>query len=186
MPQNIDNSKRRWATQDEVLVAFRDQLRTLDGLNDQTCFISDQPIPVALPAGGGHCVTIAPGAGTFDQSLFNGGGHSVLNEDSQVIVTILVHSQIDRYPQAERALLAEDRGLITRWKRAVLRCLLVADPNLGELSQAWEPASGDRPLCRNQIRPLSATAPADVPNWPGWTGLQITFSASFDWELYGE
>ena len=186
MPQNIDNSKRRWATQDEILVAFRDRLRTVEGLNDQTCFIADSPIPLMLPAGGGHCVTVSLGAGSFDQSLFNGGGHSTLNEDSQVVITILVQTKIDRVPQAERALIADDRGLISRWKRAILRSLLVADPNLGQLSQAWEPVSGDRPLCRDQIRPLNCTAPSDVPDFPGWTGLQIVFSASFDWELYSE
>ncbi len=186
MPQNLDLTKRRWATQSEILVAFRDRLRTVDGLNDQTCFITDSPIPPMLPAGGGHCVTVSLGAGSFDQSLFSAGGHSVLNEDSQVVVTILAQTRIDRAPQAERALLADDRGLITRWKRSVLRALLVSDPTLGQSSQAWEPASGNRPLCRDQIRPLSCSAPSDVPEWAGWTGLQIVFSASFDWELYSE
>lgn len=186
MPQDIDNSKRRWATQDEVLAAFRDRLRTLDGLSDQTCFVSDSPIPLVLPAGGGHCVTVSAGAGSYDQSLFSGGGHSTLNEDSQVIVTAMVHCAIDRVPQAERAMLDPSRGLLTRWKRSILRCLLVVDPNLRELSQAWEPAVGDRPLCRDQIRPLRVTPPSDVPEFPGWIAVQIVFSASFDWDLYSE
>ncbi len=187
MPQTLDLSKRKYATQAEVLGAFRDRLRAAcPGCNDQTCFVSDQPVPIVIPAGGGLCVTVALGDGSYNQSLFNGAGHTALNEDSQVIVTVMINSMIDRIPAADRALLSDDRGLISVVKRNALRALLVYSPELGRASQNWEPAVGDRPLCRDQIRPLRCSAPADVPDNPGWIGLQITFSASFDWELYSE
>jgi hypothetical protein len=187
MPQLLDLSKRRWATKSEVLGAFRDRLiEACPGCNSQTCFISDQPTPLFIPAGGGHCVTVAAGKGSFDQRLFSGGGHSTLNEDFSVIITPMIRIDLDRIPQAERALLANDRGLVKVWQRNILRVLLMADPDLGEESQAWEPSVGDRPLCRDQIRPLNVTEPADVPDQPGWIGMHLTFSASFDWDLYSE
>jgi len=139
-----------------------------------------------IPAGGGHCVTIAAGDGSFDQSMFNGGGHSTLNEDSTVIITAMVKINIDRIPQADRALLASDRGLIKVWKLNLLKSLLIADSALGARSQAWEPADGNKPLCRDQIRPLTASAPADVPGHDGWIGFHLPFAVSFDWDLYSE
>jgi hypothetical protein len=185
VPQNLDLTKRSRATQDEILEAFRDRLRdACPGCNDQTCFLSDQPIPSIIPAGGGHCITIAAGGGSYDQRLFSNGGHENLNEDFQVIISALVKINIDRIPQAERALLAEDRGLLAVWKLNLLRYLILADPDLGLESQHWEPAKDDRPLCRDLPRPLHCSEPADVPGHPGWIGFHLTFSVSFDWDLY--
>jgi len=185
MPQVIDRTKRGYARQEDILAAFRDRLRVAcEECDEMTCFISDQPIPVSIPAGGGHCLTVSIGNGSFDQSLFAGGGHAALNEDSEIIVTIMIRISLDRVPQAERALISLDRGIISRWKRDVLKALLLSDPNLGAASQPWEPLIGDKPLCREQIRPVTATSPADVPGHQGWVGMQIAFAVSFDWELY--
>jgi hypothetical protein len=186
VPQTLDLTKRGYATQDEILEAFRDRLReACPGCTDLTCFISDQPIPIIIP-GGSHCVTIAAGKGSFDQQMFANAGHACLNEDTQIIISPLIQINLDRVPQSERALIASDRGLVKVWKRNILRTLILADPDLGRQSQHWEPAKGDRPLCRDQIRPLYVSEPADVPGHSGWTGLHITFSVSFDWDLYRE
>lgn len=183
MPQTLDYSKRSRSTQADILVAFRDRLLEFcPGCTDLTCFISDQPMPAIIP-GGGHCVTVSIGDGVFDQSLFTGGGASTLCEESQIVVTILTQITLDRIPQAERALLEDDRGLLVRWKFSILRALLLDDPNQGNDSKPWEPALGDKPLCRDLIRPTVATSPQDVPGKPGWIGFQITFAVSFDWDL---
>lgn len=183
MPQNLDFSKRSRATQKDILIAFRDRLvEACPGCTDLTCFISDQPIPASIP-GGGSCVTVSIGDGVFDQQLFIGGGASTLCEESQIIVTVMSQVVLDRIPQAERALVDDDRGLLSSWKRGILRALLLADPELGNESKPWEPAKGDRPLCRDQIRPNTASAPADLPGKLGWIGFQIPFAVSFDWDL---
>lgn len=183
MPQTLDYSKRSRTTQADILVAFRDRLRAAcPGCNDLTCFICDQPIPQSIP-GAGTCVTISMGDGTFDQQLFLGAGAATLNEETQIIISVLTQIVLDRIPQAERALLDTSRGLVAQWKYQILRTILLADPDDGAASKPWEPASGDKPLLRDQIRPIVATAPADVPGKPGWIGAQINFAISFDWEL---
>lgn len=182
MPQTLDYSKRSRTTQADILIAFRDRLRdACPGCTDLSCFICDQPIPESIP-GAGHCVTVSIGEGSFDHQLFSAGA-ATLNEDSQVIITVLTQIVLDRIPQAERALLDESRGLLANWKYQILRTLLLADPDSGNNSRPWEPASGDKPLLRNQIFPTNAPSPADVPGKAGWIGMQLPFAVSFDWEL---
>lgn len=183
MAQILDYSKRNTATQADILIAFRDRLITdCPGLTDLSCFISDQPIPNSIP-GGGYCVTVSMGDGTFDQQLFLGAGAVTLCEESQIIVTVLSQIVLDRIPQAEKAMLDEDRGLVANWKRNILRTLLLNDPSAGPESKPWEPAKGDKPLCRNFPRPTHASSPGDVPGKAGWIGCQITFAVDFDWDL---
>jgi hypothetical protein len=179
----LDYSKRSRSTQPDILVAFRDRLiSAVPGCTDLTCFISDQPIPAMIP-GGGSCVTVSIGEGVFDQQLFTGGGAATLCEEFQVVITAMTQVVLDRIPQAERALLEDDRGLLVKWKVALLRALLLEDYTLGLDSKPWEPAIDDQPLCRELIRPVHSSAPGDIPNKPGWIGFQLTFSTSFDWDL---
>ena len=185
MPQTLDYLLRSRATQADILIAFRDRLRmACPGCTDLSCFISDQPMPAFIPAGG-HCVTISIGDGIFDQKLFTGGGSSTLNEDSQVVITVMHQIVIDRIPQAEAVLTDECRGLLAFWKFQVLRTLLLADPDEAD-SKPWEPAIGDKPLCREHIRPVHTSAPGEVPGKPSWYGFNITFAVSFDWDLRGD
>lgn len=184
MPQNLDYTKTKQSTHEEVMIAIRNRLRAaVPGLNDRTCFLSDQPVPAAFH-GGGYCVTISPGPGTFPPEYQSGGGWTTLTEEATIIVTPMIQINLDRVPQAERALLAGDRGLLSLWKYRILRVLMKADPD-STTSKQWEPAIGDRPLLRNSLLVVSASAPADIPDRDGWIGMQIVFRATWDWDLMG-
>lgn len=79
-PQLVYPHLRSRATQDEILIAIRDRLRSaIDVLNDSNCFVTDQPIPWHMPKGA-YCVTVAPGEGTFPTEFFEGGGNATLTE----------------------------------------------------------------------------------------------------------
>jgi hypothetical protein len=176
---------RRFADQSEILSAIRDRLKAVcpGCAQDKHCFVSDQAIPDdSIWPSVSHFVTVSTGPGSFDQSLFSGGGARTLNEDSQIVVTVLVQMNLDRIPSGEQRLLHDKRGLLSVWKKNILTSLLLSDVT-DPTSKAWEPTIETRPLLRNQLRPLHASEPADATRGMGWCGLSITFSCSFDWNL---
>lgn len=176
---------RRHATQEEILSAIRDRIRSVipDCAEFKHCFISDQPVPdnSVFPTVS-HFVTVSAGAGSFDQSLFTGGGHRTCNEDLQIIITPIVQMNLDRLPAGEQRLLHARRGLSV-WKRNLLSALLLEDASDPTNSRPWEPVVGDRPLLRSPLRPLNSTGVADIPGGLGLCGIHLTFSCSFDWKL---
>jgi hypothetical protein len=176
---------RRYATQDEILVAIRDRIREVvpDCAQDKHCFIADQPIPAgAIFPTVSHFVTIAVGAGSFDQALFTGGGHRTCNEDLQIIVTPIVQMNLDRLPAGEQRLLHARRGM-SIWKRNLLSALLLDNAEDPTNPKIWEPVVSQRPLLRSPLRPLHSTEVADVPGGLGHYGMHLTFGCSFDWKL---
>ena len=181
-PQLVYPHLRSRATQDEILVAIRDRLRTaIDVLNDSNCFVTDQPIPLHMP-GGAYCVTVTPGEGTFPFEFFVGGGNATLTEQGSVIITPMVCMKLDRPFRSEQALLLPDRGLLW-WKRAILQALLVWDPS-NFPGPSWEVTDPNgRPLLRSELQPIRASAPADVPDHGGWLGMQMIFAMQWDWEM---
>jgi hypothetical protein len=181
----MDPKLRRHATQDEILTAIRDRIRDTvpDCAEPKHCFISDQPIPDgSIFPTVSHFVTVSAGRGSFDQSLFTGGGHRTCNEDLQVILTPIVQMNLDRLPAGEQRLLHAKRGMSV-WKRNLLSAMLLEDPEDPNNSRAWEPVVDQRPLLRSQLRPLNSTEVADVPGGLGHYGIHLTFSCSFDWKL---
>lgn len=95
-PQLVYPHLRFRATQDEILIAIRDRLRSaIDVLNDSNCFVTDQPILLHVP-NGAYCVTVAPGERIFPSEFFAGGGNATLTEQGSVIVTPMVCMKLDR------------------------------------------------------------------------------------------
>lgn len=183
----INPRLRSRAEQDEILDAFAARLREHELLSTATVVISDQPVPAFMPPGM-YCICVAPGAGEFPHQLWANGHHTTATEDGSIIVGIYLNSQKDRAGRKEAAMTSRKPGrpsLLT-WKRAVLKMLCVSDEPVpaGTSPQIWEPAIGDRPLLRDQPQPVRATAVLDVPDHKGWIGLQITFSCTWDWDLY--
>ncbi len=205
MPIINQPTKRNRADQADILLNFASRLTEHPLLNNQNVVISDQPIPEQMP-GGAFCLTISPGAGSFPTELWS---HATATEDGSVIVGIFVNHRRDRPGRKESALLGrwwrgrmgeKDTDNVSRpglisLKRTVLSLLSVQlqkivdqDYNQNHQfgSQAWEPSKDGIPLCRNQIAPIRATGPMDVPGFPGWIGMQITFSVTWDWDLYAD
>jgi hypothetical protein len=195
---------RSRATQDDILLAFADRLRTHSLLNPQTVVVSDQAVPEDMP-GGGFCVVVAPGPGEFPGELTAAAHHSQVTEDGSVVVGIYTKILRDRKGRREFALfgrrvqnpasdVAESgRPSLIVWKREILKLLMVGEPTLQSspgtaidtMRAVWEPDDGTGiPLLRDMPRPVRSTGVLDVPGFPGWIGLQITFSIAWDWDLY--
>jgi hypothetical protein len=178
-------SLRRHSTQEEILVAIRDRIRdVVPGCAEpRHCFISDQPIPDnSLIPSVSHFVTISAGSGSFDQSLFTGGGHRTCNEDLQIVITPIIQMNLDRLPAGEQRLLHARRG-VSVWKKNILSAMLLEDVGNPNNAKPWEPTVDQRPLLRSHLRPLNCTETADIPGGIGLFGIHLTFSCSFDWKL---
>lgn len=154
------------------MIAIRDRLRTaIDVLNDSSCFVTDQPIPLHMPSGA-FCVTVAPCEETFPTKFFAGGGDATLNEQGTVIVTPMVCMKLDRPFRSEQALLQLDCGLVW-WKRSILKAFHVWDPT-NFPGPSWEVTDSDgRSLLRSELQPIRASTPADVPDHGGGLGMQM-------------
>lgn len=182
----INPALRGRATESEVLECVAARLREHPLLNNATVVVEDQSIPEAMPAGG-YCLVVAPGAGEFPHTLVSGGGHAQCTEDGSVTIGIYKQSFKDKLGSKEAAMLKStpNNPSLLEWKRLVIRQLLVGDDEtiLGD-PQMWEPSIDGRPLLRDLPLPVRATAIMDIPDHPGWKGLQVTFSMTWDWDLY--
>jgi hypothetical protein len=181
----FDPTRRNKTTQAEVLKAFAERIRSISGfslgLNEQNVVISDQPIPSMFP-GGRMCIVVCGGDGRF-----TGPSQSQQTEDSTVIVGIYIHNRRDRAGRSESKLLDEES--IFDLKHKLIHALKVAEPNKGSASRDWEPTrilrGPDRqsPLLRQPPKLLRSIGPVDVGEQSGWVGLQLHFSAIFDWDI---
>jgi hypothetical protein len=174
-------NQRSRAVQKDILLSYSARLQEIDGLNSANVVISDQPIPFIMP-NGELCIAVAMGPGAFPEQLWGAAHHHTATEDGSVIVGIYKRVNLDRTGRAEVALTGDKQ--MFDWKRTILKYLCVAEPEIGIGSQPWEPSKEGRPLCRDIPRPVRATDVLDVPNHKGWIGLQLTFSCTWDWELY--
>lgn len=174
----IDPTKRGRTDQSLILRSIRDRLiEEIDEVSEETCWVSDQPVPVSMPAGR-IAITVSMGPGRFPSEFFAGGGSDTLTEDGSIIVCILSVRADDRPRRAWRKIAGteSDTPSLLRLKRDVLAALLG--------SRDWEPHSGDKPLLRDMLSPLSATEPRDVPVGETVAGaVKVTFSTVFDWQL---
>src|SRR5688500_7165149 len=109
-------------TQADVLLAFQARLiEAVDGLTADSCFVTDEPMPVELLA---VCqprmVTVCVGPSIYDQPAFTGAGFHDLAERCRVMVTLYQQTREDRIGHAHNALLSDDRGIIAVFKRDIL------------------------------------------------------------------
>lgn len=181
----IDPTKRGRCTQDEILFSVVNRLIvSIKELNDQNCWLSDQPIPITIP-GGRHACTVSLGPGRFPAEFFTGGGTETLVEDGSIVVTPLVVNAIDRPRRKWKKIAGGDSEnsapSCLYFKHAILKALLGIDK---ESEEIWEPQNGDKPLLRDMLSPLSCDAPHDVAvGETVATAMQIKFSTVFDWDL---
>lgn len=209
MPIITTPELRSRATQDDILLAFADRLREHPLLNSQNVVVSDQSVPEDMP-GGGFCVTVAPGPGVFPRELTAAASHAQVTEDGSVIIGVYTKILRDRKGRREYSLFGRKSQLastadevrrpsLATWKREILKLLLVKGPGFQFPPvddddplprwdfgvESWEPSRDGVPLCRDIPSPGRSTEVLDVPGFPGWIGLQLTFAIAWDWELYG-
>lgn len=188
MPKTPITSRRR-ADQDEILQAFVDRLREHPLLNTANVVVSDQAVPVPEAfSSGKFLISVSAGAGEYPHLMWSGGHHATATEDGSVIIGIYAQSVKDRYGRKDAALLKGKPSApsLLEWKRTVLKQLTVSDEEtVTDQKQAWEPSDDlQQALLRDQPQPVRSTAVLDVPNMEGWIGLQITFTCTWDWDLY--
>lgn len=169
------------ATQQEILEAVVTRLRAcVPEYTDLTCFVSDHPTPVSFPAGP-VCCTVSLGSGTFPEPFFAGGGHLTLCEQTTLLVAPYVRSKLDKPAQTTQIMLNETKGLVSRFKPAILKALLVDDSSGTRVT--WQPldTTGNR-LLRSNLAPANCSAAA--PDASGeFMGMILAFSVEFDWRL---
>lgn len=185
----INLNRRSRATQEDILNAFAERLRQVyDPLNERNVVVDDQAIPAITPPGRFY-ITISPGEGQFDKSLWETNGHATANEEGTIVVCCMSVNRRDPAGRSSQALLGTD-GLLP-WKRKILAAYAVEYPNLRHISPPWEPMKLDVeadeifPLLRNPPRPVHVTSISDVTECEGWRAFQIAYSCSWDWDLYG-
>lgn len=146
------------------------------------CMICDEPVPPGtyFPRGDLAC-TIALSDGTFDTEKYDGAGANQLCERKSLIVTVFTRSKLDQPPRAEFALLDEQRGILTCYKPAILRALLIHDPT-AETLEPWQPLRGEHPILRGALVPTRSQGPRQLLD-DDWLGLSLFFDVEFDWEL---
>lgn len=169
------------ATQDELLRQTVRRLRNqVKGLSESNCLVTDQEQPASWPSGPLACtVCVAPGR--FPESLFAGGGISTLCELAALKVSVYVRCKLDKPPAAEAVISGTDKGLIAKFKPAILKALLCEDKN-GKVGP-WEPCDENGvKLLRNQLSPISCTAPTPTADGE-FLGITISFDTTFDWRL---
>jgi hypothetical protein len=169
------------ATQDEIFSQTVRRLRSqVKGLNESNCIVTDQEQPPTWPSGSVVC-TVCSGPGKFPEALYAGGGISTLCEVASLKVSIWVRCKLDKPPTAEAPLLGSDKGLISKYKPAILRALLSDEKNGAAVP--WEPCDEDGvKLLRNQLSPISCTAPTPTSDGE-FLGITLAFDTTFDWRL---
>jgi hypothetical protein len=169
------------ATQDQLLYQTVRRLRSqIKGFSESNCIVTDQEQPEQWPSGNIVCtVCVAPGR--FPEALFAGGGTSTLTEVAALKVSVYARCKLDKPPAAEAWIIGSDKGLVSKYKPAVLRALLCEEKN-GEV-EPWEPCDADGvKLLRNQLSPISCTAPTPTANGD-FLGITLAFDTTFDWKL---
>lgn len=159
--------------QDEVLERFVARLRDQLNLGPSHCFIvSDPALRVPPPVGGEYFVTVAGGAGQFDDGMQDGGGAEQLMETWTVTVTVYTRVKLDQSGHDDKLLVDTNRGLL-RLKRPVLKALVGHD---------LVTEDGDNNFLRRFLYAISCGHPQyDAGKAIGW--LSIDFGVAWDWDL---
>lgn len=168
------------STQSEILSSIVQRLRKrVPELTDATCFVSDQRQPVQWPTGP-LCVTVVAGPGSFDESMWAGGGFATLCESLQIQITIWQRCMLDHIPRAEASLQGET-GMFSRYKPEILRALILQN-NSGVIEH-WMPSYEDGTgMLRQPLQPVSCSPPMPEATQT-YLGMTLTFNCLFDWML---
>lgn len=169
------------ATQDQLLQQFARRLRSqIKGFSESNCVVTDQEQPEQWPGGNVVC-TVCASPGRFPEAFYAGGGTSTLCEVASVKVSVYVRCKLDKPSSAEAWIIGKDKGLVSRFKPAVLRAVLCEEKN--DQVGPWEPCDEDGvKLLRNQLSPISCSAP--TPTGDGqFLGITLAFDTTFDWRL---
>lgn len=137
----------------------------------------------ALPASGewpnrDHAIAIVPGDGEFDQGMQLGGGPCAIVENATTSVAIYKRNSRDVMRELDQVLFNTDDGLLSVYKRLVLKAILRDENN-----QPWVPVDVDgNNLLHEGIRVLSSVGPQRLTEWP-LTMVVLTFYTAFNWDL---
>lgn len=169
------------ATKQQLVEAIHNRLISrIDRLTAWNCLISERRQPATWPTDT-VCVIFRLQNGRFPPNYMAGGGLLTPCEQLSMDITVWLRQWTQSTPNWEMALLGHE-GLISYWKPAVLRALLVTEAADGTMIP-WQPvdAHGDR-LWRNPLVPTQSSAPV-VDGENSWLGLTITFTCDYDWWL---
>ena len=163
---------RTTAKQADILDSVRDRLiERIDDWSETSCIVADEPNPLKFPPSDQFGV-VSPTEGVFPDGMFAGGGEVTLTEETGFLVTAYVRHTLDQNGRLEEALLSTERGLLTHYKWRILKALL---------EDAWEPGNSTNEFLRDQLSPVSCSAPAIVSD--KYVGLSVRFKTVFDWDL---
>jgi hypothetical protein len=171
-----------------VVLAFRDRLITaVDYLDAHNCFVTDQPMPRALPAVAPlRMATICIGPAPFDQPAFTGAGYHDLAMRFRVIVTLYQVNRSDQIGHIENAFLSEEDGLLSVFVYDVIKALQVDES--GATPVQWMPhdATTGYGLLRDHPMPIIMSQPQETEMHEGDVGYvstMIDFDAFLSWDL---
>jgi hypothetical protein len=156
----------------EVWEAIINHLRTSLGLNSSTCFwwLDDgEPPP---PTTSSVFVTLAPDGGTFDGSMFDGGGIRQVTVETGLAVTIHSTNRLDTGMRDEQFLTHATLGIGALLNR-VITSLTGFDP-------AVFGNSDNAPALRAEISPTGFSKPTRLKD-DKYGSVTVVFNVSFDW-----
>ncbi len=159
-------------SQDQVITRVVARLRGVLGLGESQCYETFEPLaPPKFPPGGVY-LSVAPGDGTFDKDLFEGGGREQLAEESSFAVSIYTPIKIDHPDRAPKVFHDAARGLLP-WKKMVLDALV---------GHFLTDGAGNQ-ILRNPIYPLRSSAPRRAGKDGDLCMMAIVFALDYDWSL---
>lgn len=142
----------------------------IPGMNEATCFVSLNPRLHPDPTPGNVWLTVTPGAGSFEEGQWDGGGRWVAEADTTFTVTAHSPLQLDERGRDTVFLHESSMGLLVVMDQ-VLEALAGYDP-VDELNQqclieAVQPNGWDMP--ERQVDTLGS--------------IGLVFTVKFDWDL---
>lgn len=159
------------STFDAILNSVRDKLlKSIDELAPETCVITINPDAAALPVSQELYCTVSPTSGSFDESLFDGGGREQTSLEGGIVVKCFSMLQLDQPGQDSVMLIDRSRGVMRK-----LHEILAALAGFMPVS-----ADGLDTLARNPLIPATYAFSHDGRRWGA---VEVAFRLSFDWDL---
>lgn len=158
------------STLEKILLATQSKLlRSIDELRPETCVVTVVPDAAVPPVAQDLYCTISPTAGSFDESLFDGGGREQTALDGGLVVKVFSAIQLDQPGQDSVMLLDRSRGVLRKLHEV-----------LGALA-GYLPVDDDgNELTRNPLIPAEYSFSHDGRRWGA---VQVSFRLEFDWDL---